>query len=140
MNTHLLLTIASFHLLVLLIPAALAMLIWKPQSWLITLECCMGAVVGYISMNSHEPQLPATLLLLFGIFLGFMRPSRPWAPAILLAAWVPVAACGTLLVQGRMQLLVPQGIGSFLSFLFSFAGSSLGALIARRSPHAESDL
>ncbi len=135
MNSNLLLNIGSFHALVLLIPAALAMLYWKPQSWLVVFAFCSGVIMGFIDLHSSEPQLPATLLLLFGLFFGFASPARAWLPAVLLAAWIPIASFIGILAQAQTRDLISHGVGSLLAFVFSFAGSYLGAFIARRSFH-----
>ncbi len=140
MNADLLLTIVGFYALVLLIPFALVMLYFRPQAWHLALALCTGVLLAFISVHSAEPQLPAVLLLLFGVFLGFARPSQAWLWGILLAAWIPAASFIAIFVQGRTHALLSGGVGSFLSFAFSFAGSYLGALAARLSPAPDIDI
>ncbi len=109
------------------------LLLFKPQAWHVALALCTGVVMGFVALHSVEPQLPATLLLLFGIFLGSARPARAWLWGFLLALWVPVGSFIVIFLQDRPHSLLSDGVGSFLAFGFSFAGSYLGALGARFS-------
>ncbi len=133
MTSNLLLNIISFYALVLLLPFALVMLYWKPKAWHLCFALCSGVLMGFVALHSVEPQLPATLLLLFGIFLGSARPRQAWLWGLLLAVWIPVTSVVRVLLQDRTHVLLSDGLGSLLSFAFSFAGSYLGATAAKLS-------
>jgi hypothetical protein len=130
MIAHLWLTVVTFHLMVLLVPAALVVLYCRPSLWHSMLAFSSGMLVGFINLHTAETQVPALLLLLFGLFLGFDRPARAWCWALLLAFWVPVGSFGRILFGDGGGALVNEGVGSLLAFVFSFAGSYLGAGLA----------
>lgn len=135
MNTNIWLTVGSFHALVLLIPVSLVTLYFRPGSWHILLGLTAGLLVGFINLHTDEVQVPAALLLLFGILLGFVRPIHAWLWALLIGVWVPVGQFVVILVNGHPGIL-QEGLGSFLAFAFSFAGSYMGAGIAALAKRA----
>jgi hypothetical protein len=81
-------------------------------------------------------QVPALLLITFGMFLGFAEPARAWRWALLLGLWVPVLG---LIAHslGLSEGTLSDVLLSTLAVGFALAGAYAGALVQRlSSPHA----
>lgn len=84
-----LVTAAGFHLLAATWLASAVLLCSRPQLWLPLLGLFLGWLTAFTDHLSHEPQLPALLLLASSFFLAFARPRHAWRWALLIGVWIP---------------------------------------------------
>lgn len=140
MNTQLAFTVIGFHLLVLLLPISMIVLFRWPQAWHHMIAIFLGLLTGYINLHSDEIQFPILLLLVFGFFIAFSRPTDAWQFALLLAMWIPIGQFILILVEGKSHSFVQEGILSFVAFIPAFIGTYAGVAVrwavAHFSPEA----
>jgi hypothetical protein len=55
------------------------------------LALALGALIGYAQLQWGELTIPALLVAMVTMFLGGVRPRRPWLWALLVAGCVPAA-------------------------------------------------
>ena len=90
----------------------------------------LGLVAGFLDVKFGDLLLTALFVLATTMFLGALRPRRPWRWTLLVAVFVPVT-------QGIAYLLLTerpyraQVYESFLGFLTGIAGA-YGGSTARR--------
>jgi len=131
MNNHLLFTVVTFQAMVLFLPLAALVLYRRPSLWLYLLAGFTGYLMALIDLRSDDVQLSALLLLMFSLFVGFADSTAPWRWGILLGAWIPVMQFIRIGMEGRADLLLPEGVGSLLAVAFAMAGAYLGSAVRR---------
>jgi hypothetical protein len=117
----------TFYLMVLCVPVAAFLLFKWPPLWHLLLALYLGLLVGLTDLRTDDPQLPALLLITFGLFLGFAQPKAAWRWALVLGLWIPVLgliarAAGVTNAQFSDVLfslvaLVPALIGAYAGVL-----------------------
>jgi hypothetical protein len=117
----------TFYLMVLSVPVAAFLLFKWPRLWHLLLALYLGLLVGLTDLRTDDPQLPALLLITFGLFLGFAQPKAAWRWALVLGLWIPVLgliarAAGVTNAQFSDVLfslvaLVPALIGAYAGVL-----------------------
>jgi hypothetical protein len=128
MSAQTLFTIIVFNSLVLFLPVA-AILLWrKPDLWLPLLTGFLGVLIGWMELYSKELQLPFLLLLAFGFFAGYARPSYAWIWALLLGIWVPLAEF-TALAIGLKLSYRPDILASCIALIPAFIGAYAGVAV-----------
>ena len=87
---------------------------------LVALGC--GALIGYAQLRSGELAISALLVAMATMFLGAMRPRRPWLWALLVALCVPAAQLIAYLgrehftrgaIFGSLALLAPAFVCAY---------------------------
>jgi len=83
----------------------------------------LGMVCGVVHIGLRDPLFTSLTVLVSTMFLGYMRPSRPWRWVLLVGLFVPaVMACANLM--GYYKDLSRAGLyGSVLIALPGFAGA-----------------
>jgi len=127
MPAQTLFTMITFYLMVLSVPVAAFLLFKWPPLWHLLLALYLGLLVGLTDLRPDDPQLPALLLITFGLFLGFAQPKAAWRWALVLGLWIPVLgliarAAGVTNAQFSDVLfslvaLVPALIGAYAGVL-----------------------
>ena len=120
-------TVITFNLMILFLPVAAFLLFKWPRLWHLLLALYLGLLVGLTDLRTDDPQLPALLLITFGLFLGFAQPKAAWRWALVLGLWIPVLgliarAAGVTNAQFSDVLfslvaLVPALIGAYAGVL-----------------------
>jgi len=136
MSNQTLFTVITFNLLVLFVPVVMFLLYKRPQLWLYLLTLFLGVFVGLTDLRTDDPQLPALLLIVFGLFAGFAQPRRAWQWALILAVWIPFFGAATR-VAGLNPASWADVLFSFIALIPALAGAYAGALVKRFSPHVE---
>ena len=119
-------TVIGFHTLVAFLPISLFVLYKWPQTWQYLLAVFLGLLIAFLDHQSDDPQLAVLLLLVFGVFLGFAQPEGSWRWAMLLGAWLPLLQFLTILVEGKYNAIVNEGLYSFFALLPAFLGTYIG--------------
>ena len=95
------------------------------------LAIAFGMLAGIAHVGIEDPLITALIVLASTMFLGFMRPSRPWRWTLLVGMMVPVVMISAHLV-GRYASFTRAGIyGSVLLILPGIAGA-YGGFFARK--------
>lgn len=123
-----------FYTLVIFLPVMMAVLSRRPEWWQYLFALFLGLVTSWIEVASVGVQLPALLLIVFGMFMGFARPKSAWLSGLLLGVWIPLSHSAAVIV-GLEPYQPGQTISSLLALLFAFAGTYLGVLVSRISKH-----
>jgi len=120
-------TVVTFNLMILFLPVAAFLLFKWPRLWHLLLALYLGLLVGLTDLRTDDPQLPALLLITFGLFLGFAQPTAAWRWALVLGLWIPflgliARAAGVTNAQFSDVLfslvaLVPALIGAYAGVL-----------------------
>ena len=120
-------TVITFNLMILFLPVAALLLFKWPRLWHLLLALYLGLLVGLTDLRTDDPQLPALLLITFGLFLGFAQPKAAWRWALVLGLWIPflgwiARAAGVTNAQFSDVLfslvaLVPALIGAYAGVL-----------------------
>ena len=120
-------TVITFNLMILFLPVAALLLFKWPRLWHLLLALYLGLLVGLTDLRTDDPQLPALLLITFGLFLGFAQPTAAWRWALVLGLWIPflgliARAAGVTNAQFSDVLfslvaLVPALIGAYAGVL-----------------------
>lgn len=120
-------TVIIFNLMILFLPVTAFLLFKWPRVWHLLLALYLGLLVGLTDLRTDDPQLPALLLITFGLFLGFAQPKAAWRWALVLGLWIPVLgliarAAGVTNAQFSDVLfslvaLVPALIGAYAGVL-----------------------
>jgi len=120
-------TVITFNLMILFLPVAAFLLFKWPRLWHLLLALYLGLLVGLTDLRTDDPQLPALLLITFGLFLGFAQPTAAWRWALVLGLWIPflgliARAAGVTNAQFSDVLfslvaLVPALIGAYAGVL-----------------------
>ena len=89
MSNQTLFTVITFNAMILFVPVAAFLLFRWPSLWHLLLALYLGLLTGLTDLRTDDPQLPALLLITFGLFLGFAQPKAAWRWALILGLWVP---------------------------------------------------
>jgi hypothetical protein len=130
MPAKLLFTIIGFDFLVVIFLAGVVVVYFRPNHFGIMMSLFLGWLTGFINLGASEPQFPALLLLAFGFFLGFTTPKSVWKHALVLGVFVPLSQFIWIVVTNQKELLLSDGVGSFVAFLPAFGGAYLGKFLA----------
>ncbi|HEX9120856.1 MAG TPA: hypothetical protein VF840_09985 [Terriglobales bacterium] len=105
-------------------PAASALI---PADWPFTIVAlAFGALIGYAQLRWGELAISALLVAMVTMFLGAMRPRRPWVWALLVALCVPAAQLFAYL--GREHFTRGAIFGSFALLAPAFVCAYGGAV------------
>ena len=126
-------TVASFHIVALLLFASMFIVSRRPEMLYYLLAVVLGMVTGFIDLNNNDVQVTVLLLLVFGYFLGFAHSRNAWRIGILLGLWIPLFGIVHVMAFGRPDQMAPQGLGSLISLVPSFGGVYLGSMVRRIS-------
>jgi hypothetical protein len=95
------------------------------------LAIVLGTLAGIAHITIEDPLITALIVLASAMFLGFMRPTRPWRWTLLVGLMVPVVMIVAHLA-GRYANFTRAGIyGSVLLILPGIAGA-YGGFFGRR--------
>jgi hypothetical protein len=131
MPVKLLFTVVGFNGLVLVFVAGVVVVFFRPAQFGLMSSIFLGWLTGFVNLNSSEPQLPALLLLSFGFFIGFVARSNVWKLAIVLGMFVPLSQFLWLIASHQSDLLMADGVGSFVALIPAFGGMFLGKFVAK---------
>jgi hypothetical protein len=91
----------------------------------------LGVFCGVIHVGVRDPLLTALSVLVSTMFLGYMRPSRPWRWVLLVGLFVPAVMSGANLMGYYRDLSRAGLYGSALIMLPGVAGA-FGGHFGRR--------
>ena len=91
----------------------------------------LGILCGVVHVGVRDPLLTALSVLVSTMFLGFMRPSRPWRWVLLVGLFVPAVMTGVNLMGYYRELSRAGLYGSALIMLPGIAGA-FGGHFGRR--------
>jgi hypothetical protein len=87
------------------------------------LAVVLGVLGGMLHVAVRDPLLTSLLVLSSTMFLGFMRPSRPWRWVLLVALLVPLVMVAANLLNYYRELTRAGIFGSALIILPAIAGA-----------------
>ena len=129
MNLKLMFTVTGFHILVALVPLSMFLVYARPALHRWMLMVYLGALTGFINLQSDEVQYPALLLIAFGFFLGYQERKKIWLIPVGLAVWVPLGQFIRLWLDPSSGSLIGDGLMSFLAFIPASAGAAAGYIV-----------
>jgi hypothetical protein len=91
----------------------------------------LGMFCGVVHVGVRDPLLTALSVLMSTMFLGYMRPSRPWRWVLLVGLFVPAVMTGANLMGYYRDLSRAGLYGSVLIMLPGVAGA-FGGHFGRR--------
>jgi hypothetical protein len=91
----------------------------------------LGMFCGVVHVGVRDPLLTALSVLVSTMFLGYMRPSRPWRWILLVGLFVPAVMTGANLMGYYRDLSRAGLYGSVLIMLPGVAGA-FGGHFGRR--------
>ena len=91
----------------------------------------LGALCGLVHVGVRDPLLTALSVVASTMFLGYMRPSRPWRWVLLVGLFVPAVMSGANLMGYYRDLSRAGLYGSALIMLPGIAGA-FGGHFGRR--------
>ncbi len=91
----------------------------------------LGVLCGVVHVGVRDPLLTALSVLASTMFLGYMRPSRPWRWVLLVGLFVPAVMTGANLMGYYRDLSRAGLYGSALIMLPGVAGA-FGGHFGRR--------
>ena len=91
----------------------------------------LGMLCGVVHVGVRDPLLTALSVLVSTMFLGYMRPSRPWRWVLLVGLCVPAVMTGANLMGYYRDLSRAGLYGSVLIMLPGVAGA-FGGHFGRR--------
>lgn len=91
----------------------------------------LGMLCGVVHVGVRDPLLTALSVLVSTMFLGYMRPSRPWRWVLLVGLFVPAVMTGANLMGYYRDLSRAGLYGSVLIMLPGVAGA-FGGHFGRR--------
>lgn len=92
-----------------------------PLFYLIAILC--GTLAGVAHIGIEDPMITALIVLASTMFLGYMRPGRPWVWTLLVGIMVPAAMIAARMM-GRYASFTRAGLyGSVLLILPGIAGA-----------------
>jgi hypothetical protein len=91
----------------------------------------LGILCGVVHVGVRDPLLTALSVLVSTMFLGYMRPSRPWRWVLLVGLFVPAVMTGANLMGYYRDLSRAGLYGSVLIMLPGVAGA-FGGHFGRR--------
>ena len=126
-DSQFLFTFAGFRLLLAYLVIAAMLLCRRPDMWLRLFAIFLGLLAGFVDLQSHEPQLPALLLVASSFFVSVARPRHAWEWALLIGLWVPVASVARAAAGFG---IVPHTFTAFIALVPAFFGAYAGVLVA----------
>ncbi|HTX19861.1 MAG TPA: hypothetical protein VMG34_14495, partial [Bacteroidota bacterium] len=129
MPTKLLFTMVGFNGLAFLFLAGVVTIYLRPPLFGLMVSLFFGWLAGFINLGTTEPQFPVLLLLLLGFVLGYVVREGEWKYAIVMGAFIPLSQFLWIGATHQSDLLISDGVGSFVAFLPAFGGVYLGKLI-----------
>ena len=128
-------TVITFNLMILFVPVTAFLLFKWPRLWHLLVALYLGLLVGLTDLRTDDPQLPALLLITFGLFLGFAQPKAAWRWALVLGLWVP--ALGLVALAARLtSTQLSDVLFSFVALVPALIGAYAGVLVNRFSSRA----
>jgi hypothetical protein len=91
----------------------------------------LGVACGVVHVGVRDPLLTALGVVMSTMFLGYMRPARPWRWVLLVGLFVPILMTGANLVGYYKDLSRAGLYGSALIMLPGVAGA-FGGHFGRR--------
>jgi hypothetical protein len=91
----------------------------------------LGILCGVVHVGVRDPLLTALSVLVSTMFLGYMRPSKPWRWVLLVGLFVPAVMTGANLMGYYRDLSRAGLYGSVLIMLPGVAGA-FGGHFGRR--------
>jgi hypothetical protein len=99
----------------------------SPREWpFVIVALALGTLIGYAQLRLGELAISALLVAMVAMFLGAMRPRRPWRWALLVALCVPAAQWVAYL--GREHFTRGAIFGSFALLAPAFVCAYGGAV------------
>jgi hypothetical protein len=132
MKIEALFTMTSFYTLVLFFLASVVLIYFSPKRWHGLFTIFIGLLTAFIDAQSSEVSFSILLLISFGFFLGFTKPSLPLRTGLLLGVWLPSVALIHQAILGSGSSFFTEGVLAFVAFIPAIAGSYLGALTRKR--------
>ncbi len=129
MHTQLWFTIIGFHTLVVYLPIAGFVLYLRPQLLHHVLALFLGLLTAFIDQQGDDPQFTVLLLLTFGLFLGVLKPEKPWRWALLISIWVPMTSMLRVVVDARADAFVRHGVIAMIALIPACIGVYAGRMI-----------
>ncbi len=90
-----------------------------------------GVLAGAVHVTVGDPLLTSLVVLVFTMFLGFMRPQRPWRWTLIVGLLVPIVMLAANALQYYKTLTRAGLYGSVLIMLPGVAGA-YGGFFGRR--------
>jgi hypothetical protein len=102
--------------------------------WFVVIAVGLGLASGYVHLIAPDPTIVALLALVCAMFLGLMRPARPWLWAIIIAFSIPGADLyahftGQPIFRGRIEGAFVAGLVSGL--VGAYGGSLMRKMVVR---------
>jgi len=120
----------GFNFLALIFLAGVIVVYFWPGRFGMMASLFLGWLTGFINLGTSEAQFTVLLLLAFGFFLGFTSPKDAWQHALLLGIFVPLSQFIWIVATHQKELVISDGIGSFIAFFPAFGGAYLGKFLA----------
>lgn len=95
----------------------------KSDALFYALAVALGMFCGVVHVGVRDPLLTALSVLASTMFLGYMRPSRPWRWVLLVGLFVPAVMTGANLMGYYRDLSRAGLYGSALIMLPGVAGA-----------------
>jgi hypothetical protein len=130
MPIKLLFTVVGFNGLALVFLAGVVVVYFRPAQFGLMTSLFLGWLTAFVNLNSSEVQFPVLLLLSFGFIVGFVVRINVWKYALILGMFVPFSQFIWLAASHQTDLLLPDGVGSFIALIPSFGGVYLGKFVA----------
>lgn len=128
-------TVIIFNLMILFLPVAAFLLFKWPRLWHLLLALHLGLLVGLTDLRTDDPQLPALLLITFGLFLGFAQPRAAWRWALVLGLWIPVLGL-IARTAGVTNAQLSDVLVSLVGLVPALVGVYAGVFVGRFSSHS----
>ncbi len=128
-------TVIIFNLMILFLPVAAFLLFKWPRLWHVLLALYLGLLVGLTDLRTDDPQLPALLLITFGLFLGFAQPRAAWRWALVLGLWIPVLGL-IARTAGVTDAQFSDVLVSLVVLVPALVGVYAGVFLGRLSSHS----
>lgn len=100
------------------------------ELWVYLLGSVCGMATGCADVLVDDLLFTALLVISSCLFLGILRPRRPWRWVVVVGAFVPLTELAAYVLL-TVKPSRAQVYGSFLAFLPGIAGAYGGALIRR---------
>lgn len=100
------------------------------DAWFAGLAILLGLAAGYVHLIAPDPTIVALLALMCAMFLGVVRPERPWLWAVIIAASIPGADIYANLAGQPVFLARIEG--AFVAGIVSGMVGAYGGSLMRR--------
>jgi hypothetical protein len=96
----------------------------KKNDWLFyVIACVCGVLAGITHITIQDPLLTSLVVLISTMFLGFMRPERPWRWLLIVGLLVPIVMLTANALHYYRTLTRAGLAGSILIMLPGVAGA-----------------